>query len=146
MTESTTEATTYVLDLTSGLSAGTEYNGVSVLEDMSYKEASTSIDGTTYAGYVVGTNNPTLTNNLPTGGSVLKITPKQDCKLKLVAKVNGKKKYYLIKSDGSVLDSLDNTTSESPVSKEFTYDIEKGETYYAYCTGSKMFVYYLSLS
>lgn len=145
-TESTTEATTYVLDLTNGLSAGTDYNGVSVLEDMSYKEASTSIDGTTYAGYVVGTNNPTLANNLPTGGSVLKITPKQDCKLKLVAKVNGKKKYYLIKSDGSVLDSFDNTTSESSVSKEFTYDIEKGETYYAYCTGSKMFVYYLSLS
>jgi hypothetical protein len=112
---------------------------------MKYTVSATNIDGTTYAGYVTGTSNPTLKNNLPTAGAVLKITPNQDCKLKLVAKVGANKKYYFIKSDGTVIGSLDNTSSSS-VSQEFSYDVEKGETYYAYCAGSKMSVYYLSLS
>lgn len=144
ITEATTEATTYVLDITSGLTVGKDYNGISVLQNMSYSSASATINGTKYNGYVAASSNPTFTEGVPTGGSVLKIVPKANCSVKLAIKVNNNKTFYLIDDSLNQIGTYSNTSGSS-VYKELNYSLEKGKTYYVYSGGSKMPIYYVAL-
>lgn len=143
--EATTEATTYVLNLSAGLNAGTDYNGISVLQNMSYNSSGATINGKKYNGYASASSNPTLKDGIPTGGSVFKFNPKADCTLKLAVKINNNKTFYLIDDTGRQIATLSNSSGSS-VYKELSYKLTANKVYYAYCAGSKMPVYYVELS
>lgn len=141
--EPETEATTYVLDLTNGLSAGTDYNGISVLENMSYKSNTITLNDNTYSGYVAGSSNPSLSNGIPTSGAVFKFTPTVSCNLKLVFKLNNNKTFYFLSANGTEIEAYKNGTGSNAF-YEKTYSLTAGEIYYAYASGSKIPIYYIS--
>ena len=65
----------YELDLSKGLTAGTTYDGgISVLETMSFKSGSASLDGVKYTGCVQGDNSPNPNKGkIPTSGAAVKL-------------------------------------------------------------------------
>lgn len=129
-----TAAGLYELNLSAGLKAGVEYDGgISVLADMSYKTD----------GFVQGSVNPSGDNKggIPDGGAVLKLTAKDDGRLKVNMKSAGGKTIYWVDADNA-------GNSKSWVSNKnetVVLPVEAGHTYYFYGNGTKVCLYSVSV-
>ena len=134
-----------VVDLSAGLTAGVDYNGISVLDNMAVKDGHTFDDGTEYAVSVQGSVNPSPKNgDVPTEGAAVKVTPKADGTFKVAFKLGGGKSYHLVDADKNVIDTYANESGDSVyLTKE--YKLEAGKTYYFYGNGTKLPIYYLGL-
>ncbi|GEM_PF-2653618 len=144
-TESTTNAPVSDLVITDGLFAGVDYGNIFVLEDMPFTAEETVIDGVVYPGWVAGSNNPSTSNDVPTKGAAIKLTPQYDGVFNVTFKLNGNKSYYFVESDGTRIDTESNG-SEQSVYFNKTYNVIGGKEYYLYCKGSKIPVYAMSLT
>jgi len=133
-----------VVDLSNGLTAGVNYGGISVLDDMAVKEG-TEIDGVAYAVSVQGSNNPKPNKGeIPTEGAAVKVAPEANGTFKIVFKLGSGKSYHVVDTDLNVIDTFSNDGSESLyLTKE--YQVEAGKTYYLYGNGTKLPIYYLGL-
>lgn len=124
----------YQLNISSGLKAGVEYDGgISVLADMPYKTD----------GFVQGSVNPSGDNKggIPDGGAVLKLTAKDDGRLKINMKSAGGKTIYWVDADNA-------GNSKSWVSNKnetVVLPVEAGHTYYFYGNGTKVCLYSVSV-
>ena len=100
--QSGTEKDLYELDLSKGLTAGTTYDGgISVLETMSFKSGSASLDGVKYTGCVQGDNSPNPNKGkIPTSGAAVRLEAEKDGRIKVVFKAKGKDIYFLQDVDG----------------------------------------------
>ncbi len=133
------------IDLTAGLVAGTDYNGISVLEDMTWKEGNVEVDGVAYTGSVAGKNNPSPKNGaVPTEGAAVKVTPAANGTFKVVFKLNAGKTYHVVDADGNSIDTGSNDGGESQYLAK-SYTVEAGKTYYIYGDGTKLPFYFLGL-
>lgn len=143
--EETKKAESVVVDLSGGLTAGVNYGGISVLDDMAVKDG-TEIDGVAYAVSVQGSNNPKPNKGeIPTAGAAVKVSPEADGTFKIIFKLGNGKSYHVVDSDLNVIDTATNDGSDSLyVTKE--YKVEAGKTYYLYGNGTKLPIYYLELS
>ncbi len=139
-----TKAEDVVVDLSAGLTAGKNYGGISVLDDMSVKDGN-EIDGVTYAVSVQGSNNPKPNKGeVPTEGAAVKVAPAADATFKVVFKLGAGKSYHIVDADANVIDTFANEGGESLyLTKE--YKVEAGKTYYFYGNGTKLPIYYLGL-
>ena len=140
-----TSLSNVVVDLSAGLTAGTDYDGISVLDDMAVKEG-TVIDGVTYEYSVQGSNNPKPNKGeIPTEGAAVKVTPKADGTFKIVFKLGTGKSYHVVDSDLNIIETATNDGSESLyLTKE--YEVKADKTYYIYGNGTKLPLYYLGLN
>ena len=151
--------------LTAGIKYGDDILEVYVLEDMGYKASSGSYDGTSYTGHVVGTTNPYVgisdtpnengeykgilpsdtTGWIPDRGAVFKIKAIKASTIAFVIAKAGtetsRKTYYFVKDDGETGEVVD--TAEVPLNatSACTLDLDAGQTYYFYVSGSKVSVY-----
>lgn len=143
--EETKKAESVVVDLSNGLTAGVNYGGISVLDDMVVKDGM-EIDGVAYAVSVQGSNNPKPNKGeIPTAGAAVKVSPEADGTFKIIFKLGNGKSYHVVDSDLNVIDTATNDGSDSLyVTKE--YKVEAGKTYYLYGNGTKLPIYYLELS
>ncbi len=133
------------VDLSAGLTAGTDYNGFSVLEDMTWKEGSVEVEGVAYTGSVAGTNNPSpKKGEIPTEGAAVVVTPTANATVTVVFKLNSGKTYHVVCSDGTELDTATNDGGESQYLK-LSYAVEAGKSYYIYGDGTKLPFYFLGL-
>ena len=134
-----------VVDLSSGLTAGVNYGGISVLDNMAVKDGYTFPDGTAYTASVQGSVNPSPKNgDIPTEGAAVKVTPAADCTFKIAFKLGNGKSYHFVDGDKNIVDTYANEGSESEyLTKE--YKLEGGKTYYFYGNGTKLPLYYLGL-
>ena len=141
-----------------------------VLEEMVYKTSSGSFNGTSYKGVVAGTTNPYVgisdtpdekgeykgiapsdtTGWIPDRGAVFKIKAIKPSTITfVVAKAASTGKYYrFVKEEkdeetGEIVGKLLNPNKEVPTSgtSACTQDLDAGETYYFYVSGSKVSVY-----
>ncbi len=148
VTETTTESTTHApvsdIVITDGLFAGVDYGNIFVLEDMPFVSGETTFDGVTYPGWAAGTNNPSTSNDVPTKGAAIKVTPQYDGVFTLTFKLNASKSYYAVESDGTRLETLTNSSAD-PVCYTKVYNLTGGKEYYFYCKGSKIPVLAMSL-
>ncbi|MFV0342155.1 MAG: pectinesterase family protein, partial [Anaerocolumna sp.] len=133
-------AVKYVLDISQGLLPSTDYNGIEVLEKMAYKLDLQNIEGIDYAGNVAGTGNPTPSKgDIPTAGSVVKVTPKEDGKFTIAFKLNSGKLYYFVDNNKVLIDEYTAGSSNEYITK--TYEVLKGKSYYFYGQGTKIPIY-----
>ncbi len=141
----------FFIDLKDGLKAGTDYNGISVGEDMNVKETETEfqLDGETYTSlYMVqGTNNPkdasgsNAKGGIPAKGAFVKIAAEKDGVFTVVVRQNGAKPVYFVKSDASgTATKVDNFTTVANEVIVKSYSVKQGETYYFYASGSKVMI------
>ncbi len=145
--EETPATTATGIDLTAGLTAGVDYNGIMVMDDMVVKEDSAyEIDGVAYPFNIQGSNNPKPNKGaVPTEGAAVKITPAADGTFKVVFKLGNGKSYHMIDADENIIDTYTNETGESEyLTKE--YKVEAGKTYYFYGNGTKLPFYFLGLN
>jgi len=140
-----TKAEDVVVDLSAGLLANVDYNGISVLDNMSVKDGYTFPDGTAYTASVQGSVNPSPKNgDIPTEGAAVKVTPAADCTFKVAFKLGNGKSYHFVDGDKNIIDTYANEGSESEyLTKE--YKLEAGKTYYFYGNGTKLPLYFLGL-
>ena len=143
--QSGTEKDLYELDLSKGLTAGTTYDGgISVLETMSFKSGSASLDGVKYTGCVQGGNSPNPNKGkIPTSGAAVKLEAEKDGRIKVVFKAKDKDIYFLQDVDGKpqVIETF--KAGADLIAK--TYEVEEGDTYYLYASGSKIMIYALTV-
>ena len=144
-TQSGTEKDLYELDLSKGLTAGTTYDGgISVLETMSFKSGSASLDGVKYTGCVQGDNSPNPNKGkIPTSGAAVRLEAEKDGRIKVVFKAKGKDIYFLQDVDGKPQGIETFKAGADLIAK--TYEVEKGGTYYLYASGSKIMIYALTV-
>ncbi len=133
-----------VVDLSNGLTAYTNYDGIVVLDNMAVKDGY-EIDGVAYAVSVQGSVNPKPNKGeVPTEGAAVKVTPAADATFKVVFKLGSGKSYHFIDADATVIETSTNDGGESLyLTKE--YKLEGGKTYYLYGNGTKLNLYYLGL-
>ena len=132
-----------VVDLTNGLTANVNYDGIVVLDDMAVKEDPQTIDGVDYPIAVAGSNNAKPNKGeVPTEGAAVKVSPAADGKFTVVFKLGGGKSYHFIDSEGNVIDTAE--TSETTFLTK-TYEVKEGKTYYFYGNGTKPYTYFLGL-
>lgn len=124
--QSGTEKDLYELDLSKGLTAGTTYDGgISVLETMSFKSGSASLDGVKYTGCVQGDNSPNPNKGkIPTSGAAVRLEAEKDGRIKVVFKAKGKDIYFLQDVDGKPQGIETFKAGADLIAK--TYEVEKG--------------------
>ena len=135
------------IDLSAGLTAGVDYNGILVMDDMKVLDDSAyEIDGVAYPFCVQGSVNPKPKNGeIPTEGAAVKVTPAADGTFKVVFKLGNGKSYHMIDDAMTVIDTYLNETGASEyLVKE--YKVEAGKTYYFYGNGTKLPLYFLGLN
>ncbi len=133
-----------VVDLSNGLTANVNYDGIMVLDDMAVKDGY-EIDGVAYAVSVQGSVNPKPNKGeVPTEGAAVKVSPAADGSFTVVFKLGGGKSYHMIDSDLNVLDTYTNDGGDSLYLTR-TYTVEEGRTYYFYGNGTKLPLYFLGL-
>lgn len=144
--EETPAVVTGGVDLSAGLTVGVDYNGISVLDNMSVKESVVEIDGVTYNYYVAGSVNPSPKNGeIPTEGAAVVATPTANGTFTVVFKLNAGKSYHVVCSDGTIIETASNDTGESQYLTK-TYEVEAGKTYYVYGNGTKLPFYFIGLN
>lgn len=117
-----------------------------------------SYSGNSYTNYVSGKSNPTVTDGVPTAGSVMGFVPQYDGQIALCMVVNGNKATYVLEDgvglasfdvdgkwneDGSAAD-VTIASGEKLQDKCYgtiTFSVKANKQYYVYCTGSKMGYY-----
>ena len=134
------------IDLSAGLEVGVDYNGISVLDNMTVKESVVEIDGVTYNYYVAGSANPSPKNGeIPTEGAAVVATPAANGTLTVVFKLNAGKSYHVVCSDGTIIETASNDGGESQYLTK-SYTVEAGKTYYVYGNGTKLPFYFIGLN
>ena len=134
------------IDLSAGLEVGVDYNGISVLDNMTVKESVVEIDGVTYNYYVAGSANPSPKNGeIPTEGAAVVATPAANGTLTVVFKLNAGKSYHVVCSDGTIIETASNDGGESQYLTK-SYAVEAGKTYYVYGNGTKLPFYFIGLN
>jgi len=132
------------VNLKDGLMAGTVYGGeagITVMQEMTYKNTSLEVEGVTYPGYIQGKDNPTPNAGaIPTAGAVVKVSPTVGGEFTIIAKGTGGKIFYVVKQDGTIVE--DKGTNDPYLKK--SYEIKAGETYYFYGQGTKISIYSMS--
>lgn len=134
------------VDLSNGLTANVNYDGIVVLDDMVVKaDSAYTIDGVEYPFNIQGNVNPKPNKGeVPTEGAAVKVSPAADATFKVVFKLGGGKSYHFIDADANVIDTYTNEGGESEyLTKE--YKLEEGKTYFFYGNGTKLPIYYLGL-
>ena len=133
-------------DITGGFETGKTYgDGIikfSVLADMPY-DATTSvkIDNVTYKGSARAGSGKEPTPNkgkIPTAGAAFKITALQDATVDFALAGSSGKKIYFVK-EGEPLAEADGADASN--ARWYSYNLNKGNTYYVYVSGSRMTVY-----
>lgn len=135
------------LDISGGLTAGTEYGddivSITVLGDFDHKTGSDTIDGVEYKEYVAGKANPqndadkNMSDSLliPTKGAAFVIRPVKAAKLTVLVRGDGSKTWYFVKDDGSGGSRLATGLTKPSAC---TFSVDAGATYYFYAAGSKV--------
>lgn len=131
------------LDLSAGLTAGTDYNGISVFEDFVAKEDGREIDGVAYTYAVYGSTNASPKGGaVPETGAVVKVTPTANGTFTIVFKLNSGKQVYFVDGDANQI-GFEDATENCYLTR--TYNVEAGKVYYFYGQGTKPYIYKLSL-
>lgn len=131
------------LDLTGGVVAGESFGGSLGLQSLTtadYKVDKKSIDGTSYPGYINFTSNTDGKNGSIPTKNAYKIQPSKDGDISIAFKLNAGKTFYLVKEDGTVIETVANTGTASAFYTK-TFSLTAGETYYMYSGGNKLFIY-----
>lgn len=138
-----TPAASAGLDLSAGLTAGTDYNGISVFEDFAVKEDPQEIDGVSYTYATYGSSNASPKGGaVPETGAVVKVTPTANGTFTIVFKLNGGKQAYFVDGDANQI-GYEEVADTTYLTK--TYTVEAGKVYYFYGQGTKPYIYKLSL-
>jgi len=131
------------VDLSAGLKAGTDYNGISVLEDFSVKEDPQEIGGASYTYAVFGSSNASPKSGaVPEQGAAVKVVPAADGTFTIVFKLNAGKQAYVVDGEANVIEYIE-ASENSYLTK--TYKVEAGKVYYFYGQGTKPYIYKLSI-
>lgn len=134
------------VDLSKGLVQDKDYGGISVWDDMPVKitgEAVTFTDEMTgevysYDTFIQGSVNPTVVGSLPESGAVVKVSPVADGTFRIAFRLGKNKQFYFVhKETGKVVKEIKNTTTTDR-NLCYTFDVEAGNTYYAYGVGTKI--------
>ncbi|MBS7046183.1 MAG: hypothetical protein KH121_08820, partial [Eubacterium sp.] len=141
------------VDISQGMTAGTEYNTngaygtvksledatVHVLAELDPAEAPVTIGGAEYKQFVQASTAANSDGAIPGNGTATYVfSPKVDCSVTLHSRATSKVWYFLESPDGA---NVTNTATDSAVADVMTFNLRAGRTYYYYCQGSKPMVY-----
>ena len=139
----------YFIDLSGGLKAGEDYNGISVgadMEDKNKEPVVFTLDGEKYTSlYTVQGSDPKATPNdgaIPTEGTYVKVEPKRDGTFTIVTNYigSGTKTLWFVRDNagtGETVESFGTSADEADVK---SYEVKAGETYYFYAKGSNVMI------
>ena len=146
------------VDLTKGLTEGTEYNkdsayatvstletaGVNVLSELSTPEQPVTIDGVKYTQFVQASTPANAGGEVPSKGTATYVfKAKTDCSVTLHNRATGKVWWFVESPDGA---NVTNKATGTTVDDIMTFNLKAGKTYYYYCQGSKPMVYGIYLN
>ena len=146
------------VDLTKGLTEGTEYNkdsayatvstletaGVNVLSELSTPEQPVTIDGVKYTQFVQASTPANAGGEVPGKGTATYVfKAKTDCSVTLHNRATGKVWWFVESPDGA---NVTNSATGTTVDDSMTFNLKAGKTYYYYCQGSKPMVYGIYLN
>lgn len=101
-----------------------------------------------YSALIVGSSNPTVSNNVPTAGCFYKFEVSKSATLKVAVKVNANKPLYVVKGTESIGYTLagveyaaGSSVSETTYYGILSIEVDAETPYYVYCTGSKLGIY-----
>lgn len=146
------------VDLTKGLTEGTEYNkdsayatvstletaGVNVLSELSTPEQPVTIDGVKYTQFVQASTPANADGEVPGKGTATYVfKAKTDCSVTLHNRATAKVWWFVESPDGA---NVTNKATGTIVDDIMTFNLKAGKTYYYYCQGSKPMVYGIYLN
>lgn len=146
------------VDLTKGLTEGTEYNkdsayatvstletaGVNVLSELSTPEQPVTIDGIKYTQFVHASTPANAGGEVPGNGTATYVfKAKTDCSVTLHNRATAKVWWFVESPDGA---NVTNKATGTTVDDIMTFNLKAGKTYYYYCQGSKPMVYGIYLN
>lgn len=146
------------VDLTKGLTEGTEYNkdsayatvstletaGVNVLSELSTPEQPVTIDGVKYTQFIQASTAANAGGEVPGKGTATYVfKAKTDCSVTLHNRATGKVWWFVESSDGA---NVTNSATGTTVDDIMTFNLKAGKTYYYYCQGSRPMVYGIYLN
>lgn len=146
------------VDLTKGLTEGTEYNkdsayatvstletaGVNVLSELSTPEQPVTIDGVKYTQFVQASTPANAGGEVPGKGTATYVfKAKTDCSVTLHNRATAKVWWFVESPDGV---NVTNKATGTTVDDIMTFNLKAGKTYYYYCQGSKPMVYGIYLN
>lgn len=146
------------VDLTKGLTEGTEYNkdsayatvstletaGVNVLSELSTPEQPVTIDGVKYTQFVQASTPANAGGEVPGKGTATYVfKAKTDCSVTLHNRATAKVWWFVESPDGA---NVTNSATGTTVDDIMTFNLKAGKTYYYYCQGSKPMVYGIYLN
>lgn len=146
------------VDLTKGLTEGTEYNkdsayatvstletaGVNVLSELSTPEQPVTIDGVKYTQFIQASTPANAGGEVPGKGTATYVfKAKTDCSVTLHNRATGKVWWFVESPDGA---NVTNSATGTTVDDIMTFNLKAGKTYYYYCQGSKPMVYGIYLN
>lgn len=146
------------VDLTKGLTEGTEYNkdsayatvstletaGVNVLSELSTPEQPVTIDGVKYTQFVQASTPANAGGEVPGKGTATYVfKAKTDCSVTLHNRATAKVWWFVESPDGA---NVTNKATGTIVDDIMTFNLKAGKTYYYYCQGSKPMVYGIYLN
>lgn len=146
------------VDLTKGLTEGTEYNkdsayatvstletaGVNVLSELSTPEQPVTIDGVKYTQFVQASTPANAGGEVPGNGTATYVfKAKTDCSVTLHNRATAKVWWFVESPDGA---NVTNKATGTTVDDIMTFNLKAGKTYYYYCQGSKPMVYGIYLN
>lgn len=93
-----------------------------------------------YVGYFGGSANPVLTSGIPTSGCFYKFDMTKSGSLDVAYVLNASKPFYILEVvSGTTVNTLVNgTTVTAKAYTGATITVTSGNSYYVYCTGSKL--------
>ena len=146
------------VDLTNGLTEGTEYNkdsayatvstletaGVNLLSELSTPEQPVTIDGVKYTQFIQASTPANAGGEVPGKGTATYVfKAKTDCSVTLHNRATGKVWWFVESPDGA---NVTNSATGTTVDDIMTFNLKAGKTYYYYCQGSKPMVYGIYLN
>lgn len=146
------------VDLTKGLTEGTEYNkdsayatvstletaGVNVLSELSTPEQPVTIDGVKYTQFIQASTAANAGGEVPGKGTATYVfKAKTDCSVTLHNRATGKVWWFVESPDGA---NVTNKATGTTVDDIMTFNLKAGKTYYYYCQGSRPMVYGIYLN
>lgn len=146
------------VDLTKGLTEGTEYNkdsayatvstletaGVNVLSELSTPEQPVTIDGVKYTQFIQASTAANAGGEVPGKGTATYVfKAKTDCSVTLHNRATGKVWWFVESPDGA---NVTNSATGTTVDDIMTFNLKAGKTYYYYCQGSRPMVYGIYLN
>ncbi|MDD7691794.1 MAG: immunoglobulin domain-containing protein [Prevotella sp.] len=111
---------------------------------------------TDFANTILGANNPSISSNVPTGGHFVKFVPSKDGKLDVAVFLNAGKELNVVENTtrlsntgftaafkvnnaGEIVDqAFSSNTVDTPAAGIISLNVTTGNTYYVFCSGSKI--------